>query len=141
MRYADTSSLLKLVWQEPESAAVSAAVAAESCLVISTLSELEVAVQLRRRWLAGETTTARYRRHRDHFAALRQTAPIEVRVVTSDVFRIGVTQVEASRVHSRTLDRLHLAAMQVLGLTKLMTNDTRQAAAARALGYEVVVPS
>lgn len=141
MRYADSSSLLKLVWQEPESAAVSAAVAAESSLIISTLAEVEVAVQLRRRWLAGESTAAQYRRHREHVATLRETAPFEVRVLASEVFRTGIVQAEASRVHARTLDRLHVAAMQVLGLTKLMTNDSRQAEAARALGYDVVVPT
>ena len=47
---------------------------------------------------------------------------------------------EARRVHCRTLDRLHLAAMEELGLRRLMTTDTAQAAGGKALGFEVVSP-
>src|SRR5262249_30145806 len=40
----------------------------------------------------------------------------------------------------RTLDRLHLAAMQQLCIGRLLTNDHAQAAVARELGLEVVMP-
>jgi hypothetical protein len=40
----------------------------------------------------------------------------------------------------RTLDRLHLAAMEELGLHRLMTHDVPQAEAARVLGYAVLSP-
>ena len=46
----------------------------------------------------------------------------------------------ASSLHCRTLDRLHLAVMQIIGVQRLLTNDDRQAAVARALGFEVSVP-
>jgi predicted nucleic acid-binding protein len=46
----------------------------------------------------------------------------------------------ARRIHCRTLDRLHLAAMEELGLRRLMTNDAAEAAGAKALGFEVVGP-
>jgi predicted nucleic acid-binding protein len=46
----------------------------------------------------------------------------------------------ARRVHCRTLDRLHLAAMEELSLRRLMTTDTAQAAGGKALGFEVVSP-
>jgi predicted nucleic acid-binding protein len=46
----------------------------------------------------------------------------------------------AKSAHCRTLDRLHLATMQVLGFQRLLTNDDRQAAAARALGFDVRLP-
>jgi hypothetical protein len=36
------------------------------------------------------------------------------------------------------LDRLHLAAMEWLGLARLLTHDHRQAEAARALGFKIV---
>ena len=35
---------------------------------------------------------------------------------------------------------LHLAAMDELGVRRLLTNDAKQAAAARVLGYEVLHP-
>ncbi len=44
MFYIDTSSLLKLLIPEPESAAVQAAVAAEDVVLVSVLTELEAAV-------------------------------------------------------------------------------------------------
>ena len=43
-------------------------------------------------------------------------------------------------VHCRTLDRLHLAAMQALGVRRLLTNDDIQTRAATALGFEVLRP-
>ncbi len=46
----------------------------------------------------------------------------------------------AGRIHCRAFDRLHLAAMEELGARRLMTNDKNQAAAAKALGFEVITP-
>ena len=60
MSYIDSSSLLKTLWEEPESRAVREAIAGEEHIVVSTLTELEVEVQLRAKWLAGATTKARY---------------------------------------------------------------------------------
>jgi predicted nucleic acid-binding protein len=42
--------------------------------------------------------------------------------------------------HCRSLDRLHLAAMEELGVSRLMTHDVRQARAAVEAGFEVVEP-
>lgn len=42
--------------------------------------------------------------------------------------------------HCRTLDLLHLAAMQSIGVTRLLTNDAAQTAVATALGFEVISP-
>ena len=47
MIYLDTSCLLKLLLEEPESEAVRMAVARESEVIVSALTELETAVQLR----------------------------------------------------------------------------------------------
>jgi len=59
----------------------------------------------------------------------------------------GVIEVAEAQVrplvraaYCRTLDRLHLATMETMGLRRLLTNDAVQAAAARALGFEVVTP-
>lgn len=55
---------------------------------------------------------------------------------------MGETQMRplGRSVHCRTLDRLHLATMEALGLRRLLTNDVLQARAARALGFEVRTP-
>jgi uncharacterized protein with PIN domain len=99
--YIDSSALLKLLWQEPESEAVRDHVASEDHVIVSSLAEPETHVQLTAAWLAG-----RYGKPR----------------------------------HCRTLDRLHLAAMTELDVARLMTHDAVQAQAARALGFEVVIP-
>jgi len=46
----------------------------------------------------------------------------------------------AGRCHFRTLDRLHLSAMEELGIFRLMSNDTRQAKDATEAGCQVMVP-
>jgi predicted nucleic acid-binding protein len=140
MAYIDSSSLLKLLWNEPESAAVRTAVVDERRLVVSALTELEVEVQLRARWLGGSTTKARYRTYRDRLAAFRDLEPFEFSDLSGNVFRRAIEQHTSSPLHCRTLDRLHLAAMDELGERRLLTNDGKQADAARTFGYEVIVP-
>lgn len=44
-------------------------------------------------------------------------------------------------IHCRTLDRLHLAAAELFGATRLMTLDQSQAKAARALNLTVIIPA
>jgi hypothetical protein len=66
--------------------------------------------------------------------------PFEFRELAGAVFQLAIRQHVSGRWHCRTLDRLHLAAISELGLRRLLTNDGKQAAAARALGYEVVFP-
>jgi len=44
-------------------------------------------------------------------------------------------------VHCRTLDRLHLATMEALGLRRLLTSDETQARAGLVRGFEVLRPS
>lgn len=140
MSYIDSSSLLKTLWQEPESQAVRETIAGEDHVVVSTLAELETEVQLRAKWLAGATTKARYEAYRARLASFRKTAPFEFRDLPGAVFRRAILQHVSGKWHCRSLDRLHLAAMDELGLRRLLTNDTKLASAARALGYEVVSP-
>lgn len=141
MRYIDTSSLLKILWEEPESQAVREAVAGEDQVVVSSLAELETEVQLRSKWLAGATTRARYQAYRAKLASFRHTAPFEFRDLPGAVFRRAIEQHLSRKWSCRTLDRLHLAAMDELDVRRLLTNDIKQAAAARALGYEVATPA
>jgi predicted nucleic acid-binding protein len=140
--YLDTSSLLKTFFPEPESDAVDAALAIETRVVITSLTELEISVQLQARHLGGSLTTAKYRRTRERLEWLRETEPFVFRPLAGAVFATAVRQHgEAGKVHCRSLDRLHLAAMEELSITRLMTHDSRQADVARTMGFDVVVPA
>lgn len=141
MIYLDTSCLLKLLVEEPESEAVRRAVAREAEVIVSALTELETTVQLRAAWLAGEYRERRYHAYVRQLSAFRDIDPFRFRPLAGSVFQIAMRQDrEARRIHCRTLDRLHLAAMEDLGLRRLMTHDAAQAAGAKALGFEVASP-
>jgi len=73
--YLDTSCLLKLMLEEPESEAVRMAVARESEVIVSALTELETAVQLRAGRLAGEYRERRYRAYVGRLNVFRDTDP------------------------------------------------------------------
>ena len=141
MIYLDTSCLLKLLLDEPESKAVRLAVASEPEVIISVLAELEAMVHLRAGWRAGEYREQRYRAYLRQLSAFRDIDPFRFRPLAGSVFQTAMRQDRrAGRVHCRTLDRLHLAAIEDLGIRRLMTNDASEAAAAQVLGFEVVTP-
>lgn len=141
MFYLDTSAMLKLLWPEPESDAVLEHVAREDVVVVSELAELETEVQLRAAWLAGRYREAAWRRFRAKAAEFRETEPFAFRPLPGSLFQTALRQHHASgRVLCRTLDRLHLAAMEELDVNRLMTHYTTQAQAARALGFDVLMP-
>ena len=96
--------------------------------------------QLRAKWLGGVLTKTRYQAYRKKLASFRETSPFEFRDLSGAVFRRAIEQHLAGKWHCRSLDRLHVAAMDELGQRRLLTNDAKQAAAARALGYEIVSP-
>jgi predicted nucleic acid-binding protein len=141
MIYLDTSSLLKLFHEEPESAGVRQAVAAESEIMVSALTRLESRLQLKAGWLGGEYGKARYLAYVKELDQLAETDPFRFVDLAGGVFATAIRQDwVAVSLHVRTLDRLHLAAMEELDVRRLMTNDATQAVAAKALGWEVVVP-
>lgn len=138
--YLDTSSLLKLFFPEPESLEIATIVAAEARVVVSELGLLEAGVQIHGRRLSGLLPRVRATRLE---AALEHTVslqPFEVVPFAATALACARGQVRAAKkgAHCRTLDRLHLAVMEIEGLQRLLTNDSRQAAAARALGFEVL---
>jgi predicted nucleic acid-binding protein len=140
--YLDTSCLLKLFFPEPESASVARLLVAEERVVISTLASLELRVQIQGR-VAGATLPARAAKAL--MALIDRTlaqSPYEMAETPSHVFSIAKAQMAAPgrAVHCRTLDRLHLATMEALGLRRLLTNDETQARAALARGFEVLRP-
>jgi len=141
MIYLDTSSLLKLLYDEPESGAVRVAVGAEEVALVSVLAELEAHVQLKAAWLGGDYGRSRYLGFRKRLAAFRDLAPFRFVALPATVFPTAMQQDDAAGdCHLRTLDRLHLAAMQELEVTRLMTHDAQQAQAARESQFEVLSP-
>ena len=141
MIYLDTSCLLKLLLEEPDSEAVRQAVARETEVIVSSLTELETAIQVRAGWLAGRYRQSRYRAYVAGLNALRDVDPFRFSALTGSLFATASRQARGARsVHCRTLDRLHLAAMEELGVRRLMTTDDAEAAGAKGLGFEVVTP-
>jgi predicted nucleic acid-binding protein len=141
--YLDTSSLLKLIWPELDSELVAERVSRETLVLISSLTELEGSIQITAGYLRGRYSLPRSRLLHKELNNLLQKEPFERRVLSGGIFEAARIQHTRHGVTSfcRTLDRLHLAAMEELGLTRLITNDPRQADAARALGFTVAVPA
>jgi len=137
--YIDTSSLLKLLWEEAESESTRQRIAVEQKIFLSSLAELEADVQLAGAWLAGKYSCAKldaYRRALNFFFVMD---PFERADLPAQLFHVALRQQRSvGQPHCGTLDRLHLAAMEWLGVSRLLTHDHRQAQAARALGFEVV---
>ena len=141
MIYLDTSCLCKLVRPEPGSAGVRAAIAAEFEVVVSVLAELETLVQLKASWTGGSYTKSQWRRLELELELLRNQPPFEFRPLPARIFQAALRQHRNSGdVHCRSLDRLHLAAMEELNITRLMTHDESQARAALEAGFQVVRP-
>jgi predicted nucleic acid-binding protein len=137
--YIDTSSLLKLLWLEAESERTRQRIAAEQKVVLSSLAELEADVQLAGACLAGRYSRAKLNAYRRALRAFGEIDPFERTDLPGELFHIALRQQRrVSEPHCGALDRLHLAAMEWLGLSRLLTHDHRQAQAARALGFEVI---
>jgi predicted nucleic acid-binding protein len=139
--YVDSSSLLKLLWLEPESGAVIEAIAREETVIVSSLTEMETVIQLKAGYLDGDYTRPRWRRLEAQVAVLRNQPPYEFRALPGTLFQTALRQHRNSgETHCRTVDRLHLAAMEELRIDRLMTHDHRQAEAAVAAGFQVIQP-
>jgi predicted nucleic acid-binding protein len=102
--------------------------------------QLETLVQIRAMHLGGIITATAAGRIRDKLALMLASEPFVCRDLSGFVFKTAIHQHEKTTAHCRTLDRLHLAAMEEIGVRRLMTHDRRQAEAAVALGYKVVSP-
>jgi predicted nucleic acid-binding protein len=141
MTYADTSCLLKLLRPEPWSGMVWSAIQSEESVIVSVLAELETLVQLKAAWTGGGLTRNQWRQAEAKLGLLRNQPPFEFRTLPSAVFQAALRQHRNSGdLHCRSLDRLHLAAMEELKVSRLMTHDERQAKAAVEAGFEVVRP-
>jgi predicted nucleic acid-binding protein len=142
MIYLDTSCLLKLLREEPESPSVSAAVETEEAVIISSLTELEAEVQLKAAATGGQIRVGQWRQYQAKLMAMRNFDPFHFRHLPASVFSTALRQHRHPQsTHCRALDRLHLSAIEELKLTRLMTLDKTQANVARELNYKVVFPS
>jgi predicted nucleic acid-binding protein len=141
--YLDTSSLLKLIWQEQESEIVAERVSLEGAVLVSSLAELESKIQITAGHLRGDYSLAFSRRLRRELDHLLDSEPFQRRTLSGGVFDLAQVQHTRSGLPGfcRTLDRLHLAAMEELGVTRLITNDLHLAAAARGLGFIAEIPA
>jgi hypothetical protein len=84
---------------------------------------------------------SQWRGHLTRLAAFRNLEPFHFRQLGGALFQTALRQHRrAGKIHCRSLDRLHMAAMEELKVTRLMTHDERQAAAAADLGFAVVRP-
>ncbi len=141
MIYADTSCLLKVFRPEPLSEAVWRAIEDEDGVIVSVLAELETLVQLKAEWTGGSLTRNQWRQTEARLGVLKNQPPFEFRNLPAAVFQAAIRQHRNSgERHCRSLDRLHLAAMEELKVLRLMTHDENQAKAAEAMGFEVVRP-
>jgi predicted nucleic acid-binding protein len=141
MIYADTSCLLKLLRPEPLSGMVWSAIQSEESVIVSVLAELETLVQLKAAWTGGGLTRNQWRQAEAKLGLLRNQPPFEFRTLPSAVFQAALRQHRNSGdLHCRSLDRLHLAAMEELKVSRLMTHDEGQAKAAVEAGFEVMRP-
>ena len=114
----------------------------ETSVIISVLTELETLVQLKAAWTGGVLTRTQWRQTEIRLAVLKNQAPFEFRALPASLFQTALRQHRNSTgIHCRSLDRLHLAAMEELKLSRLMTHDEQQAKAAMEAGFEVVRPS
>jgi len=140
--YLDTSCLLKVFFPEPETAATVALIAQESHVVVSSLARLEALVHIHGRVAAKMLSAPAARRLVQRIDRVVQAEPYEPVPCPPGIIEVAETQVRPAvkSAYCRTLDRLHLATMQALGVHRLLTNDETQARAARGLGFEITLP-
>jgi len=139
--YADTSFLLKWLLPEPESLPTQRYVEAAELIVFSSLAFLEMRVQIRGFFLGGSINRLQLRRIESYVSSMKELEPFRFQELPGSVFQTAVQQLTSvPNLHCRTLNRLHLAAMDELGATVLLTFDKRRATAAKALGIQVVTP-
>ena len=98
-------------------------------------------VQLKTDWTGGMLTRNQWRQAEARFGLLKNQAPFDFRALPGAVFQTALRQHRNSgNTPCRSLARLHLAAMEALNVSRLMTHDEAQAKAAAAAGFAVLRP-
>jgi predicted nucleic acid-binding protein len=125
-----------LIQPEPDSVRIFEFIENEPELIVSGLARLEALVVVDS-LVAGGMPARMAARLR---STLRDLLVLPVfRLVASPVTIFETAERQLSASYCATLDRLHLAIMEELRLSRLMTNDRQQSRAARALGFEVIM--
>jgi uncharacterized protein len=126
--YVDSSALVKLAVREPESDALRRYLRRRPPLISSALARTEV---LRSLLPGGEPALA---------AGRRVLARVDLARVNDRVLNLAGLLLP---FELRSLDAIHLATATRLGtdLGEIVTYDERMGAAARSLGFRVVVPT
>jgi predicted nucleic acid-binding protein len=129
--YVDASAFLKLYFEEPESDRAEAILSGDSDWVTARHTAVEVRRSLSRALAGAALVAARRQFQRDW----EHTAIVEL---TPEVCEAAAQLAELTG--ARSLDALHLGALQVVGggSLPLATFDLRQAQAARSLGWVVL---
>jgi predicted nucleic acid-binding protein len=125
--YVDSSAIVKLAVEEPQSAALRRYLRRRGPLVVSALARTEVARAL---LPLGE---AAVRRGHDVLSRI-ELVRINDRILTSAGSLLPT--------ELRSLDAIHLATAQQLGadLARVVTYDDRMASAAETMGWSVAAP-
>jgi hypothetical protein len=131
---------LKLLIREPESPRVIELLGKESQVIVSELARLEAETQLRARLRGGLLTKGKHEKLARKLEATLTLDPFSVAPFPLEAFERARGLASRTKVHCRTLDLLHLAAMSCDGLSRLLTNDSAQATVARSLGIVVELP-
>jgi uncharacterized protein len=129
--YLDSSALLKLYVEEPDSARAEEILTSDPTWVTGRHTFVEVRRNLARLLDDRDLEAARRQFSRDW----ERTAVVEL---TEEVCQVAAELAEVTG--SRTLDALHLGAARVVGggNLPLVTFDLRQAQVARGLGWVVL---
>ena len=117
-------------------------VAAEEHVVVSTLARFETLVQIQARRSGGLLREGAASALITRLDIVLRQSPYEVVRTPTAMIDVAETHLRSlpRQAHCPTLDRLHLAVMKSLEVSRLLTNDHAQARAARALGMTVIVP-
>jgi predicted nucleic acid-binding protein len=126
--YLDSSAIVKLAVQEPESAALRRYLRSKRVLVTSALARTEVA---RAMLPLGPAAVARGE------DVLRR---VDVVRINDEILKTAGSMLP---VELRSLDAIHLATALAIGgdLARVCTYDDRMTSSANALGLAVVAPS
>jgi predicted nucleic acid-binding protein len=129
--YIDTSALLKLYLEEPDSEACERLLLSDSDWITARHTEVEVRRNLARELEGKALTDAREQFLRDWDS---------MSVVELDEVTCGMASEIAEVTGARSLDALHLAAARRVGGGQIpfVTYDQRQAQVARSLGWTVL---
>jgi predicted nucleic acid-binding protein len=129
--YVDSSALLKLYFEEPDSSRAEDILASDLDWISGRLTSVEVRRNLARELDGSDLAAARRQFERDW----ANTAVVEL---TPEVCDAAAELAEVTG--ARSLDALHLGAAKVVGggALPIVTFDLRQAQAARSLGWVVL---